>query len=136
MKSMSLFYELLYQVQKAQRATYLSSETRNRLLPAMDYLSTHYPEGPISVPLLAELSGMSEVYFRRLFSQVYGTSPVKYINSLRIARAKELILSGFYSISEVSVLCGFHEPGHFIAEFKKATGMTPSAYRDSLRNGL
>ena len=135
LKCRSLLYEILYQLQKTDPGEYTSSAERERLKPAMTYLFAHYPDGVIPISKLAQCSGVSEAYFRRLFNRVYGTSPVRYINALRIEHAKELIDSGFYDLAGVSELCGFSDPGYFVMAFKKSVGMTPSVYRKKAQKG-
>ena len=71
---------------------------------------------------------MSESYFRRIFLKNYGISPIKYINNLKIERAKELLTSGLYTVSDVAELSGFHDESYFSREFKKHSGKTPKEY--------
>ena len=58
----------------------------------------------------------------------FATSPVKYINNLKMARAKELLDSQFYSINDVCYLSGYNDESYFCREFKKHFDMTPSEY--------
>ena len=74
---------------------------------------------------------MSETYFRRIFLRNFGISPIKYINNLKIDRAKDLITSGYYSISEAAEASGFHDNAYFTRKFKEATGVTPLEYKKS-----
>lgn len=81
------------------------------------------------MPYLAELCGVSEVYLRRAFRNAFGVSPAVYMRNKRIAYAKELLLSGEYSVTDVAMLSGFNDTAYFAREFKKATGVSPIAYR-------
>ena len=54
-----------------------------------------------------------------------GVSPLAYINSLKITRAKELLLSGMYTVTEVAFMSGYSDISHFSREFKKSTGVSP-----------
>ena len=80
---------------------------------------------------LAELCGMSEVAFRKIFTNSMGITPLKYINNLKIATAKELLLSKSCTISKVAELSGFNCDSYFSREFKKHTGMSPIEYKNS-----
>lgn len=78
--------------------------------------------------LLAQRAKVSEVYFRRLFKEEYGTTPKQYILNLRIENAKKLLSEGISSIAKISESCGFSSVYHFSRAFKLATGYTPSEY--------
>lgn len=126
MKSMSQLYGIIYDMKHEYEIGYISKSDSNVLLPAIEYIHREYADSVIKISLLSELCGISETYFRRQFQKIYGTSPVKYINNLRIQRAKELISSGLYSVCEVAFLSGYRDESYFSREFKKATGHSPS----------
>ena len=126
----AIFYQILYALRKEYEKSYVSSSSKDLIVAGVEYIHSNYAEEIISLPHLATLSGISETYFRRLFHKVYGISPLKYINSLRIARAKELINSGMHTISEVARLSGFNDEAYFSREFKKNTGVSPSEYKE------
>lgn len=125
----SIFYEILARLCSEKPEEYLPVKTKSKLSIAEEYILSHYPDEDISVEKLAEISGMSSAYFRRLFAKIHGTSPVKYINTLRISRAKELIMSDMYTTAEISRLSGFNDDCYFRRVFASITGMTPSKYR-------
>ena len=83
----------------------------------------------ISAEKLSELCGVSYEYFRRTFHRFYNCSPVKYINNLKLTRAKELLKSGMYTVSETAILSGFSDLSHFSRFFKANVGVLPSDYR-------
>ncbi len=127
-RSFSFLYELFYYLQKENARSYLSSDKKQKLIPAISYIGDNYLSGNINIEKLSEMCGMSSVYFRRLFGEIYGVSPIKYINGLKLSRAKELLLSEMYSVSEISSLSGFSDECYFCKLFKKETGTTPSEY--------
>lgn len=127
-KCMSLLYEVIYMMQNDLHTTYLSTSHKQKLAPAIEYIQTHYLAEEINISFLASLCGMGETYFRKLFNSQYHVPPVKYINALKIARAKELITSDMYSIREVATLSGFHDECYFRKIFKRETTLSPSEY--------
>ena len=129
MKCKSELYSIMYNLQKEYRLGYIQKNVKDNISPAVEYIHKEYTNDNVSIPYLSELCGMSETYFRRNFTKVYGVSPIKYINNLKICRAKELILSGLYTISDVSFLSGFHDESYFSREFKKRVGVSPSEYK-------
>ncbi len=129
MKCKSLLYDILFNLRKEYEIGYAAKSTLALIKPAVDYIYAEYTNDNIEISYLAALCGMSEAYFRRLFLKSFGTSPIKYINSLKIDRAKELIQSGLYSISKVAAASGFHDDAYFSRKFKEAIGVAPSEYR-------
>ena len=100
----------------------------NVIEPAVNYIALNYYKENISVEFLASLCKISSVHLRNVFAKKFGTSPIKYINNLKMARAKELLNSQFYSISEVCFLSGYNDESYFCREFKKHFDLTPSEY--------
>ena len=127
MQAVGTLYELLYvfysdYVQKDQYKSY------HRLMPAREYINEHFAE-EITLSQLAYLSNMSLTNFRREWKKFYSLPPLAYKNSLRLPHAKELLSSGYYSVSETASKCGFEDPSYFIRFFKKETGMTPKDFK-------
>lgn len=129
MKCKSELYNIIYNMKKEFYSKYISKSKFSILKPAITYIHNEYTKENISIKYLSEMCGISEAYFRRLFVSCYGVSPLKYINNLKFARAKELIESGYYSISKVAELSGFHDTSYFSKEFKKVIGVCPSEYK-------
>jgi AraC-like DNA-binding protein len=128
-KVMAETYAILYDLKREREKAYFTKREEHLLFPAVEYIHDHFSEEKLSVEVLAEMCGISSVYFRRLFAAKYGMPPVKYINNLRLSRAKELILFEQYSVEETARFSGFDDESYFCRFFKKTTGMTPSEYR-------
>lgn len=84
---------------------------------------------PFTVQALAEVAGVSPRHFLRAFQQSTGSTPLRFIQNLRIEKAKELLSRAQASATEIALDCGFSHAQHFSTAFKKATGETPSNYR-------
>ena len=120
----ALIYELL------QEACYQAlGKSRSPLgfRAVLDYIENNV-DRKISVDVLANISGYSPSHFRRKFGELYGVSPVEYINLLRVEKAKDLLRSQLYSIHEIARLCGFDNVYYFSRVFKKFTNCTPGDY--------
>ena len=129
-KCISCLYEIISILTSDAYASYLPSTKAAKIAPAVDYIKENYTAETPSVTHLSKLCGISEVYLRQLFSEEFGLSPVKYINSLRITLAKELLLSDtFGSIDAVAAAAGFTDPCYFRRVFKYEVGISPGAYR-------
>ena len=68
-------------------------------------------------------------YLSRLFSQVEGITIEKYITKLKVERVKELIFYKEKSLSEIADLLNYSSVAYLSSQFKKETGMTPSAFK-------
>ena len=108
---------------------YFPKSAERIIEPAIEYIHKNYTSKNISVEYLANLCGISTTYLRNIFLKCKNTTPVKYINGLKLSRAKELIVSGYYSIPKISELSGFGDESYFCRYFKKMTGMTATEYR-------
>lgn len=104
------------------------SPVSSKIQKSVDYLLMHYRDPNLSISEIADRSFVSEVYFRKLFKDEYGTSPQKYIIRLRIQYAAELILTGYYSLKEIALMSGYTDYKYFSTEFKRQTGISPSSY--------
>ncbi len=121
---------LLYRIfEELYIASYKQSEDDSIISDSIKYINKNYLSPTVSVKEAAEKSSVSEVYFRRLFKEKYGVSPKKHIINLRIRRATSLMESGYHSLSEIAVMCGFNDYKYFSTEFRKITGVPPSKYR-------
>ena len=87
----------------------------------------------LSLQALANESGYSRVHFVRMFRAATGYSPHNYLLNLRLERARELLKNPSLSLIDVALDCGFSSHSHMSRLFHKSVGVTPSAYRRSLR---
>ena len=124
----SELYKILYILRNSHTRPYAPNSKQALLEPAVSYIHKHYTEEALSVEKLSELCGFSYEYFRRLFHICYGCSPVKYINDLKLKRAKELLSSGFYTVNDAALQSGFSDLSYFSRFFKKSVGVSPKEY--------
>ena len=127
-KCKAYLYDILFALQHEYSLGYISGNKKATIQKAVDLIHETYMDTPPTVAQLSDLCGMTPEYFRRLFSQIFGTSPLKYINKLKNDRAKELLSSGMYSVYEVAHMSGFEDVGYFSRSFRKMTGVSPSDY--------
>ena len=101
----------------------------NIISPAVRFIHENYFAKQITNADLAGKCNISEVYFRKLFTAQLGVSPKKYISSLRIRRAKQLLSEGNSTIAWIAENCGFDSTTHFYRAFKAKVGAKPGEYR-------
>ena len=130
-ESKMLFYRILFEMER-EYSRQQPSLANEKLSAALRKIHTDFTHGDLRVEELARMCGMSDTYFRRLFVQEFGVTPVKYINRLRLERITEMLQSSYYTVEEVSEACGFNNVNYFSLFVKKETGMPPSVYRTKL----
>ncbi len=124
-------YEILLFLLKSLKQEHPHSKKYFALKPAIKYITENYSDSRITDELLSELCGMSNVYFRKIFASVYGTSPIKYLHNLRIEKAKAILRSDFETIEQVALSVGYNSIFHFSKMFKQYTGTSPSEYANN-----
>lgn len=95
---------------------------------AKHWLRTHI-QAPYRLEELARELAVSPRTLLRHFQEVEGISPLDYLHRLRVERAKQLLEVTLLDLSEIMEFCGYRDPSAFRRLFRRATGMTPSAYR-------
>lgn len=88
----------------------------------------------ITLQLLAEVSGVSRMYFAAQFRVATSLSPHSYVLQRRLARAEKLLADTDVSIVNIALGVGFQTQAHFTTVFKRAKGLTPNRWRE-LRAG-
>ena len=77
---------------------------------------------------IAEICGVSEGYFRKLFREYSGENPIDFRQKKRIEKAKQLLALDTYSIGEIAEELHFSDIYHFSKIFKKISGVSPKKY--------
>ena len=127
MMAKSILYRILYKYLSDVGHDLYYSDPYHRLIPAQELLDTKFTEN-YSIASLAALCGMSETHFRRMFHKLYGCTPSEYRLQKRLLRAKDLLLSGEYSVLEAAHSVGFSDGNYFARRFKQENGMSPTAF--------
>lgn len=127
LEQMRAVYTMLLLLLGTQKKSYVDAGHRRKIAPALDYISKNY-DRTIKNDELAALLGISTVYFRKLFLRVTGTSPLSYIQDLRIAKAKRMLESDYDNLAEIALSLGYADIYTFSKAFKKHTGLSPTQY--------
>ncbi len=85
----------------------------------------------ISLSDVAYEFNYSKEYLSRRFHEVTGVNMQKYINTIRISKAKELLCHNEYKIKEVSNMVGFNDTKYFFRLFQKFENLTPKQFRNA-----
>lgn len=130
-ESMMLFYGIIASLQKKQ-SVYLSGSTKASMERARAYILQNFCDPKFDYTALCTVTGLKYTRFCELFKKEFSLSPVRYVTKVRIDRAKELLISGRHTVTEISELCGFENVYYFSSVFKKTVGVSPSEYTKRL----
>jgi transcriptional regulator GlxA family with amidase domain len=92
------------------------------------WIEEHLAE-PNPVTAMAERAELNQRTFARRFRAATGRRPIDYVHALRIELARQLLETGDRTVDDVGYEVGYVDPTFFRRLFKRATGLTPAAYR-------
>ncbi len=95
------------------------------------YLECHFSTD-ISIDDMARFCGLSKYYMIHQFKRYTSVSPKEYVTSLRITRAKQLLVDTKIAAYKIGIMVGMENEANFIRTFKLQTGMTPGEYRKQM----
>ena len=96
------------------------------------FMETNMGNVDINVDDLMEATGMSRSSLTRKMHELFNLSPKDFLQAARIKHACSLLTQTDLSVKEVAYACGFSNPQYFATSFKTSTGLTPSAFRETL----
>ncbi|MCD8299556.1 MAG: AraC family transcriptional regulator [Clostridiales bacterium] len=129
---LSVLGDLLYQVLVSY---YIRSKSRDiRLEGVVELMHKNIPNHDFDLSEAIRRSGYSMGYFRKIFKEMTGQSPVAYLHFLRINHAKSLFqqYGPSRTVKEIAWQCGFEDPLYFSRIFKQSEGISPQEYIRSL----
>lgn len=97
------------------------------------FIEEHYME-KLSLESIADHYYINKYHLAKTFKKRYGMTVFQYIKKVRIDRARQLLLSTDYAISQVAKLCGYDDVSYFYRIFKETTGTTAKECRNSRKN--
>lgn len=111
--------------------TEITEKNLSLIYECVDHINNNYASD-ISAEECANMLHISYSYFARLFRAVMGKTFKEYLVSIRLAKAKSILLSTNIPITDVALACGYTNLSYFIAEYKKAFGKTPKQVRKDI----
>ncbi len=114
------FIELVYSSQDAKKIT--------QIQPAINYIDANYDK-PINLAEVAKACYLSVSRLAHLFKEQMGITVIDYLTSVRIERAKQLLLATVQNCTEICFQVGYCNQSYFTRTFKELVGMTPRQFR-------
>jgi transcriptional regulator GlxA family with amidase domain len=97
-------------------------------LQVQEWVAANYHR-EVTVAKLAGVCSMSRRTFERRFKKATGKSPLRYLQDVRLEKAKDLLEKGDYTFETITNEVGYGDPSTFRRMFQKSTGLPPGLYR-------
>jgi AraC family transcriptional regulator len=91
-----------------------------------------YCQRELRLSELADVAQTSVYHFSRLFHASVGMPPHQYLTQIRIEKAKALLRVPRFNVAQIAAETGFANSSHFGKSFRRAVGVTPSQYKESV----
>lgn len=133
-KIVSILYQLFLRIieWKSTAPKLVSDRYFQEYIPvAIAYIQEHLQNENLSITEVSEYVYLNPVYFGRLFKNEVKMSFKRYVQNMRMEKAKELLIDHEYNISEICDKVGIPNPSYFSQLFKQYTGILPSEYKRS-----
>ncbi len=114
------FIELVYSSQDAKKIT--------QVRPAINYIDANYDK-PVTLAEIARACHLSVSRLAHIFKEQMGITIIDYLTSVRIKRAKQLLLATEQNCTEVCFQVGYNNQSYFTRTFKELVGVTPRQFR-------
>ncbi len=106
-----------------------TDDVMKRMLMVTDYIKNNLTADDLSQGAMARMAGISRDYFSRIFKNVTGMNYSKWLNTIRLEKAAELLVQEGRTLTEVAMLSGFQSIPSFNRVFREEKGMAPGEYR-------
>ena len=90
------------------------------------------PQLKWNVDTMAADVNMSRSYFQHIYRVFFGVSCIADVINGKIEKAKEILSETSCTVSQVAAMCGYENEEHFMRQFKKTVGVTPTRFRKNL----
>lgn len=128
MDEIKKYFNELLQFQIKTVAREQMQESKGIVSEVVKYVEANYADYSLNLSSIAEGLGKSSRHISRVFKEKMQMGILDYINSVRIAKAKELMAQQAYTTEEIAAKVGYGDARGFRRAFVKITGETPSAY--------
>lgn len=125
-----LLINTIYNLIKDSTITSTNNQNNKSILikTVLDYIEENYAQ-QISLTDMAQHAHISKEYLCRLFSSMYDTTPIEYLNRYRIRQSTSEILNTNRTISDIALSYGFNNSSYYNKLFLRYIGCTPSEYK-------
>lgn len=99
---------------------------------AKQYIDANYSK-KITLETLAKISNINKYYLSHCFTEIYGKSPIAYLNQVRVTACTDLLVNTNHTIEDIAASTGFSSRSYLAQVFQKTCSMTCQQYRKAYR---
>ncbi|MBO7762145.1 MAG: helix-turn-helix transcriptional regulator [Clostridia bacterium] len=125
----ALLFELLLSLLRQNQRQSENGRDCHVMFAVLRYMRLHYGE-ELGNEALAAMLHMEKTYFIKQFKRHFSIPPMRYLMTLRMERAADMMANTDMSVSKVAERCGFKSIHHFSNAFKRHWGKSPLSYRE------
>lgn len=107
--------------------------TEDPLLQQVIFMIDQGEHDKISLKSIAEKLNINQSHLTRIFKREFGITPNAYVQKVKMARVKYMLVHTTLTLAEIAELCGFTDEHHLSKNFKKNFNINPSVYRRNIR---
>lgn len=130
-----IFSEYMMRSERGAEATVLQPGEVKKIKMLRDYINSNMDRS-LTISQLSKMSGLNDCKLKAGFKEVYGTTIHRYITSEKMSKAKLMLETGRYSVSEIAWDIGYTNVSHFIKSFKKCYRVTPGQMLIQIKNDI
>lgn len=113
--------------------TNVNNNYENEIAKVCDYIELNYSQN-ISLEKLCSIVSLNKSTLLRVFTKEKGITPYRYLQSIRIIKARKLLEEGISPV-DAAMITGFSDQSHFTRFFNLFTGLSPTAYKRIFKEG-
>lgn len=125
MELCGVLYDIFAQLQRQQTPPAAVSMPEQYVRRSLEYIHSNYSQ-PLSVRELSRLLGIDRRYFSRIFTQIAGISPQKYLVGYRLEKAAGLLADRRCTVGEAAASVGYTDAFTFSRMYKRKFGVSPA----------
>ena len=126
----SEFYGILYELERNSADGNRQTLREEKIRPSVAYMENHCFDRRMNFKQIAALSGISETYFRTLFTEQYGCTPLRFLIEKKVRKAETMLRETELPFDEILFSCGFQSRSHFVKQFTEIVGISPNEIRE------
>lgn len=127
----SLFHHYLGEIRHIREYRHQKSSADDDVIAATIHYMEENIEQKLTLPMIAEYSGLSQSYLSAIFRKKTGHAPLAFLNLMRVKSACRMLTETDMKINTICHKVGFQDPYYFSRIFSKLMGTSPSGYRIS-----